>query len=409
MNSKIENTMKKILFFFIICLFVSCTFSQTSISMEDVVRYLASPELEGRKMQTRGDTLSIQYLVNQFEKMGIKPFFDTYEQPFCTSTIFTAQKEELCSKNVVALVEGSDKTLKEQYILVCAHFDHLGKTKGVYFPGANDNASGTATVLFLADYFAKNPVKRSVIFVCFAGEELGLLGSAHFIKTFPQPIQNINYVINFDMVGRYAQGGLCIMGKESSPLLEKTVKKISSKEKIKSNNPSSLFFSGSDHYGFYKKNIPFLCFYTGEDKNNYHRPRDLADSIDYKGMETVANFAKQVIKELGDDSNKPKFKKIDQKKEKVDYSEMIQMALANTRKFGFLIDISSECGNEVEITKTTAKGDNAGLLKGDKVVKINGKSFTCTKDLLDLVKTEIETPVIITIIRDGKEIEVTID
>jgi hypothetical protein len=278
----------------------------------------------------------------------------------------------------------------------------------VYFPGANDNASGTAAVLFLADYFAKNQAKKSLIFACFAGEELGLLGSNNFIKTYPELLPKIQYVVNFDMIGRYEQGGLCIMGKETSPTLEKTVKQISSKEKIDIKNSSFLFLSGSDHYGFYKKNIPFLCFNTGDDKGSYHRPKDRADSIDYKGMELVAGFAKQVIEILGNDSNKPKFKKIESGKEKVDYSEFIERYLANTNKFGFSINVSYEYGNDVDIRKTTSKGDEAGLLTGDKVIKINGKSFSCTADLLDLVKTEKESPVTITVIRDGEEKEIEV-
>jgi hypothetical protein len=376
--------------------------------MEEVVRYLASPELEGRKMQTKGDTLAIQYLVKLFENMEVKPFSDQFEQPFCSRSMFTATAGEVCSKNVIALVEGSDPKMKEQYILVCAHFDHLGQAKAVYFPGANDNASGTAAVLFLADYFAKNPVKKSLIFACFAGEELGMLGSNDFIKTYPKLLQKIQYVVNFDMIGRYEQGGLCVMGKETSSILEKTVKQISSKEKIDIKNSSPIFLSGSDHYGFYKKDIPFLCFNTGDDKGSYHRPKDRADSVDYKGMKMVANFAKQVIEELGDNPNKPKFKKIDSNKEKVDYSEMIKRTLANTRRFGFLINISYEYGNEVDIKETTPKGDKAGLLIDDKVIKINGKSFSCTADLLDLVQTENESPVTLTIIRDGKKIEVDV-
>lgn len=400
--------MKKILFFLFLFLSVFYIFPQSLVSMEEVVRYLASPELEGRKMQTKGDTLAIQYLVNQFEKMEIMPFSDQYEQTFCSRSLFTATTGEVCSKNVIAWVEGTDIKMKEQYILVCGHFDHLGKTKEVYFPGANDNASGTAAVLFLADYFAKNPVKKSIIFACFAGEELGLLGSHNFIKTYSKLLPTIQYVINFDMIGRYEQGDLCIMGKETSPILEKTIKKISSKEKINIKNSSFLFLSGSDHYGFYKKGIPFLCFNTGDDRGSYHRPKDRADSIDYKGMETIANFTKQVIEELGNNSSKPKFKKIDQNKVKVDYSEIIEKMFANTKKFGFLINVSYEYGNDVDIRQTTPKGDEAGLLIGDKVTKINGKSFSCTADLLDLVKTEKESPVTITIIRDGEEREIDV-
>jgi hypothetical protein len=280
----------------------------------------------------------------------------------------------------------------------------LGKAQGAYFPGANDNASGTATILYLADYFAKNPVKKSIIFACFAGEELGMLGSNNFAKTFPKLLDKVEYVINFDMVGRYDQGGLCLIGTETSKILKKTVTEISTKNRITVNASAPIFLVGSDHYVFYKKNIPILCFNTGEDKRNYHRPRDLADSIDYKGLEIVADFAKQVVEKLGNNPNKPNFKKIDQKKSQTNNSDFIEMMLANTRKFGFLIHMSFEYGDEIEITKTTPKGDEAGLLIGDRVIKINGKSFSCTMDVLDFVKTEKEKPYKVTVIRDEKEI-----
>jgi len=401
--------MKKIIFLFAFWVSVFYTFSQQTFSMEEVVRYLASPELEGRKMQTKGDTLTIQYLVNQLEIMKIKPFFNQFEQPFCGRSMFTATKGEICSKNVIAWIEGSDPKLKEQYILICAHFDHLGKAKNVYFPGANDNASGTATVLYLADYFAKNPTKRSLIFACFAGEELGFLGSTHFIKACQESLPKIKYVINFDMVGRYDQGGLSLMGEQSSKILEKTVRKISGTEEISMIPSSRQFFSGSDHFVFYKKNIPFLCFNTGDDKGNYHRPRDMADSIDFKGMEMIAGFAKQVIMELGNDSKEPKFKKIDAKKATMDEDTFKEMLVMNPGKFGFHFNFMEECGNEIVVSKTTKTGDAAGLLVGDKVIKINGKTFTCSMDFIELCKTERVKPYKITIIRDGEEMEITIN
>jgi len=403
--------MKRFFCFSVFWLSVFCAFSQHVFSIEEVVRYLASPELEGRKMQTKGDTLTMQYLVDRFEKIDIKPFFSNYEQPFCGKSMIAAQKNEICSWNVAAVVEGTDKKLKEQYILVCAHFDHLGKVKEVFFPGANDNASGTATVLYLANYFAKNPTKRSLIFACFAGEELGFLGSGSFIKNFPEPLQKIKYVINFDMVGRLDQGKLCVTGKESSKLLEKTVRKIAEKEKINISPSQAIFLSGSDHYLFYQKNIPYLCFNTGDDKKNYHTPRDRSDSIDYKGMKTIANFARQIIEELGVNPIEPDFRKIDKKKFKSDNNaEMLLMILSGaTNKFGFVFSFMEECGNEIEISKTTEKGADAGLLKGDRVIKINGKEFLCTKDYLDLVITEKVKPYRITVVRDGKVKEVIVE
>ncbi|MCL2289473.1 MAG: M28 family peptidase [Bacteroidetes bacterium] len=306
--------MKKFIFVLALWLSVFCTFSQQPFSMEKAVRYLASPELEGRFIQTKGDSLAIEYLVSQFEMMEIQPFFNQYAQPFCGRSFFTGRKDTICSRNVVAFVEGTDKKLKEQYILVCAHFDHLGKKENEYFPGANDNASGTAMVLYLANYFAKNPTKRSIIFACFAGEELGFLGSSSFIKVFPEPLDQIQYVINFDMVGRYDEGGLCVIGESTSKILKETVQKISEKEQIRTKKSSFIFFFGSDHFVFYQQKIPFLCFNTGGDKKNYHTPKDDVDSIDFEGMKIVATFGKQVIEELGNSSKKSDFKKMDSKK-----------------------------------------------------------------------------------------------
>ena len=401
--------MKKITLFLVLWVSVFSVFSQSSFSMEEVVRYLASPELEGRKIQTKGDTLAREYLVNQFENMGLMPFYSQYAPPFCTRSIFTAIQNEMCSNNVIAFVEGTDAKLKEQYILVCAHFDHVGTAKNVYFAGANDNASGTATVLYLADYFAKNPLKRSIIFACFAGEESGMLGSNNFIKTFPEPLNNIKYVINFDMVGRYDDGGLCLMGKESSKILETTVKKESKKEKITVNKSASLFFVGSDHYPFYLKNIPVLCFNTGNDLKNYHTPRDKAERIDFAGMETIAGFAKEVVTELGNNPKDPVFKKMDETNIKKDNAKMMwEFMLANPNKFGFEFD-REECGNEIEITKTTKKGEEAGLLVGDIVIKINNKPFECSMDFMELVKSEKEKPYKVTVVRNGEEMVVEVN
>jgi hypothetical protein len=405
----IFNDMKKTISFLIFYLSVFYSFSQPYFSMEEVVRYLASPELEGRRVQTKGDTLTIQYLVNQFEMMDVKPFFDQFEQPLCGRSIFTATQGEICSKNVVALVEGTDPKLKNQYILICAHFDHLGKAKGVYFPGANDNASGTAMVLRLADYFAKNPTKRSIIFACFAGEEIGFLGSSSFVKKFPESLTHIKYVINFDMVGRYDHGGLSVMGEQTSKILEKTVQKISKQERINMLPSTFQFFTGSDHYVFYQKNIPFLCFNTGDDKGNYHRPQDRADSIDFRGMERIATFAKQVIAELANSDKEPKFKKIEQGKPTIDRETMKQMLLTNPNKFGFTYNFAEECGNEIVIHKTTKAGDEAGLLVGDRVIKINGKGFTCSMDFFELARTEKVRPFKITIIRDSVEMVIEVN
>jgi len=116
------------------------------------------------------------------------------------------------------------------------------------------------------------------------------------------------------MVGRYDEGGLCVVGEGTSKILKETVRKTSEKDGITAKNTFPLFFSRSDHIVFYRKKIPFLCFNTGTDKKNYHSHRDDLDNVDFKGMETVAAFVKQVVEELGNVSKKSDFKKRDSKK-----------------------------------------------------------------------------------------------
>jgi putative aminopeptidase FrvX len=308
--------MKKLSLFITFWLCVLFSFPQSSVSIEEIVRYLSSPELEGRRMGTKGDTLAIEYLVNQFEKMEIKPLLSQYEQgfqTFCFKRVSKQLIDSAYSRNVIAFVEGTDEKLKEEYIVVCAHFDHVGVKKDKLYPGANDNASGTATVLFLADYFAKNPVKKSIIFACFAGEEMGLVGSRFFVDILPELLPKIQCVINFDMVGRYDLGGLRILGEGFSKLLKETVKNISEKGEFKTKK-SALPFMASDQYTFYKKKISFLCFNTGNDLKNYHKSSDDADKIDFKGIEMVANFAAQIVQELGNNPKKPVLKRMENKK-----------------------------------------------------------------------------------------------
>lgn len=377
-------------------------------SIENTVRYLASPELEGRKIQTKGDTLAFQFIERQFQKFDAKPFFTTYYQPFCLKER-NGSDNKLCSSNVVALVEGTDKKLKDQYIVVGAHFDHLGKANDVYFAGANDNASGVASVLYLAEYFAKNPTKRSLIFACFAGEESGLWGSTYFVKNFPETLQQIAYMVNFDMVGRYDQEGICIIGETSAKLLSKSVNKVSKKQKLILNESPQIFFSGSDHYPFYQKNIPVICFNTGKDNKNYHRPADRADSIDYKGIEIVADVAKNLIIDLGAQSKMPVFQKIVPSKKVTMRIEDLIIFFAKPEKFGFVSNTDEEFGNIITIEELTEKGIAAGLQIGDIVIKINGKNFTCALDLQELAYTEKKPPFRITVIRGDDELTIDVE
>ena len=226
-------------------------------------------------------------------------------------------------RNVVASIRGTDSKLRNEWVVIGGHYDHLGlgdpngsmskADLGKIHHGADDNASGTAGVLELARLIVRNKqeFKRSVLLMTFAGEELGLFGSSHFVNDPKAPLQSITAMINMDMIGRLSNRPLNVMGAGTSPDLEAWVT-----EANKSVGLNLAFSSGghegSDHVSFNGKRIPTLFFFSGL-HSDYHRPTDTADKIDAKGAiqvlsvvagtaERIANApAKLVYTEVKDD------------------------------------------------------------------------------------------------------------
>jgi Zn-dependent M28 family amino/carboxypeptidase len=177
-------------------------------------------------------------------------------------------------------------------------------------PGANDNASGVVSVLNLAKKFKENPPKRSVLFILFGAEEKGLLGSYYFVKNVPFDIHDIDAAFNFDMVGKYKQEGfLYSKGEQTSKIFPELIEKYADIHNIKYDVSPFNYMDGSDHYPFYKKKVPVLFFNTGMDWDNYHKPSDISDKIDYVGIETITKFAFDLITDVANQPEKLKFKK----------------------------------------------------------------------------------------------------
>ena len=303
--------MKKILLLFLVSLFIPITiWAQVTFSTDQNLKYLASAQLQGRNAGTRGDSLAQIYIVDILKSIDIKPYFSDYLQPFTVKMKANRGGEIISSKNVIGWIEGTDSTLKNQYIVICAHFDHVGLERGRMHPGANDNASGVVTVLNLAKQFKKNPPKRSVLIMLFAAEEKGLLGSYYFVKNPPFDIHDINAVFNFDMVGKYKQEGfLYSKGEQTAKIFPELIEKYAEIHNIKYDVSPYNYMDGSDHYPFYKKRIPVLFFNTGMDWDNYHRPTDISDKIDFAGIETISKFAFDLITDVANQPEKLKFKK----------------------------------------------------------------------------------------------------
>jgi len=211
------------------------------------------------------------------------------------------EQESARTANVVGLVPGTDP--KAGCVVMGAHYDHLGLggeaslapgLRAVH-PGADDNASGVAAVLAVARAIAADPQpRRTVAFVAFSGEELGLLGSAHFVKAAPAacPIEAMQLMVNLDMVGRPRNGRLYVEGAESAEGGRARVERAAAgPPRI----PLQLAFGGdgygpSDHTSFYAKGVPVVFFFTGA-HTDYHRPSDTADKIDADGLAAVARLA----------------------------------------------------------------------------------------------------------------------
>lgn len=247
-----------------------------STRMLQNLKELSSDTYEGRNTGERGSDLARAYIIEQLDSMNV-PFFDsTYVQPFSFWSRFKKKKYD--GKNIIGVIEGT--TFPNQYIVVSAHYDHVGIKKGKIYNGADDNASGTCGALEIADYFVKNPPVHSVIIAIFDAEELGLQGARCFVDEPPVEQDSIILNINMDMVSRNKKNQLYICGTFHYPFLRKPLEPIIQQRSIEvlfGHDEPSLGFdnwtSSSDHGAFHDQHIPFLYFGV-EDHKDYHKPTD---------------------------------------------------------------------------------------------------------------------------------------
>jgi membrane-associated protease RseP (regulator of RpoE activity) len=199
--------------------------------------------------------------------------------------------------NVVGILPGTDPALAGEVVLVGAHYDHLGRVGGAVHPGADDNASGTAVVASLARAFGEaGGTPRTLVFVLFAGEEIGLLGSAHYTSHPVVPLARTVAMVNADMVGRLREGRLTVGGVDSGSGLRETVTTAAAPERLDLVLRGSPH-SPSDHLRFYTAGVPVLFFHTGV-HDDYHRPSDTAATLNAGGMAGVARVMARTIEGL---------------------------------------------------------------------------------------------------------------
>jgi hypothetical protein len=268
--------------------------------LEKHVAYLASEELEGRGLGTEGTKLAKTYIIQEFESAGLKKFGGSYKHEFDMRISLAWLK----GTNIMGYLEGSDEKLKDEYILIGGHYDHLGYSLNgeskTIFPGADDNASGTAGVIELAKHFSKaeNRTKRSIIFVCFDAEESGLIGSTYIAENPPVPIEQIKLMFSLDMIGMLeGYGGLDLKGLGLFSDGKKLFKPEAEKLGIKLKNTSGSIEQQTDTAPYGKEGIPAIHAFTGL-KSPYHKPEDQSHLLDYEGMAMVVTLLQNGVKRL---------------------------------------------------------------------------------------------------------------
>lgn len=306
--------MKKLNFIFIVLVSFFLN-SQTinEISVKKHLYTLANDSMQGRKAGSPGIEKAAKYIELQFSEIGLKPFNNSnFRQSFKHINRRSEKKEELDLFNIIGLLEGT--SLKEEFVIISAHYDHLGQIEGgkgdLVFNGANDNATGVAAMIMLAEYFKKAKInKRSILFVAFTAEEMGLIGSNYFGKTISA--ESIIAGVNIEMIGKESPFGpktAWLTGFKRSTFGEIIQKNLSSSEYRLYPDPYKDFrlFFRSDNASLARLGVPAHTFSTSPmDKDlDYHQLSDEVETLDVKIITETIKAISVGIKSIvsGDDT-----------------------------------------------------------------------------------------------------------
>jgi len=326
--------------------------AQTTLKerLEQHVYTLASDSLKGRKAGSMYGKMASEYIIKQWEEIGIEPYGD--------NNSFLQMFNSYKFQNVVGIIRGNDAVLKNEYIVVGAHYDHLGVKNGNIYNGADDNASGVAALIELGRELKRNQshLKRSIILIAFDAEELGLIGSTYFTNHPNTPLKDIKLMISVDMVGWYkASGEVSYIGsgtikdgKESlaSPQIVPPDLNVAAKKF------ETSILTATDTQPFAEKGISTLAVTTGT-KSPYHKPGDEAHLIDYDGLVLITKHLKNFVETVSGDA---------------DYEPSGKLAKKHRPLQRFMIGISANIGSNHHyytngaVNGKTSTSYGAGLL-----------------------------------------------
>ncbi|TVQ04994.1 MAG: M28 family peptidase [Balneolaceae bacterium] len=399
----------------IIYFLAGCKSQEKDLTIEEYlqthVEWLASDERGGRLAGSIHEADAANYISDRFLRYGLLPMVERlrYIQLFeLTGPIpQLLGVDNHVSRNVIGAVPGSE--YPDRFIIIGAHYDGQGMGGLISMDSGNepqihnsadDNASGTAGLLWLAKHFASNPAQNTIIFAAFSGEELGLLGSRWFVANLEMPKDSVLAMINLDMIGRLDDGKLDIFGTGTANIWDSLLDEIQADSLTITRTPGGM--GSSDHAAFYEAGIPALHYHTGT-HDDYHRSSDTAEKINYTGIRWVLAHVEKTVMMV--DSFSP---------DEIEFRESTDPRPAAMRRDGIGLGVVpdyrfSGTGLRIDSVRSGNSGDRAGMKDGDIVIKIGERYIADIYEYMNFmngVEPGDKYPVVV--LRGDEELELTV-
>ncbi len=351
-----------------------------SITVNDLrahVEFLADDSLEGRASGTNGGRAASSYLIQQLEAMQVAPGATStrYDQPFDGNM-----------RNILGLIPGSDPDLKNEYILIGAHYDHVGYGTrnnsngpiGYIHNGADDNASGTAALLELAQALKSlpNAPKRSIILAWWDGEEINLLGSKHWIKHPTVELKQLKAAINMDMVGRLRNEKVEIYGTRTAAGWRNLVSQANQSDTLRLEY-TWVMKADSDHHTFFDAKFPVIMLHTGL-HDNYHRPNDDVATLNFEGIDRVTSLLFEISLTLADELPIGTFREASRRETPEMRTQRERSLPPLGGRLGVRWSDKDTTGEGLLVVEVAARGPAAvaGLKAGDRMLQLDDQTIT---------------------------------
>lgn len=381
--------------------------SITTSELHHHASVLADDLLEGREAGSRGSRVAAKYIIEHLEKAGLTPAGNRqgYLQRFGRNY-----------QNILAMVEGSDPELKDEFIVIGAHYDHVGYGNptnsfgpfGYIHNGADDNASGVSALLEVIDalVISKHQPRRSILFAFWDGEEKGLLGSKHWIHHPTVPLSGVKLAVNVDMVGRLREGRIEIGGTRSTS----EIRRLMSTPLLEEETWLDFtweYKENSDHWSFYLAQIPSLFVHTGV-HDEYHRPADDIETLNIDGIRQVSSYLLEQLCELADADSLADFRPESRRDTPSRRKRLEQPLPELPSRLNFTWQyIPGNPGHALVQEFTGQTQSSTELMPGDKIVAVDDHPLT-TEALLPALAWQAESQLVLQVLREASDTPLTI-